>query len=652
MNKRGTEMRGRSWAAIGGVFLSLALCSTASAQFSPGSRGLGDVYLPALGNGGYDAQHYDLSIDYDPVAHFMTSSVTLTARATQGLSEFSLDFVDYYAISSVTVNGAAATFTRDVDAATFKYKLVVTPAAGIPNNSTFSVVVNYSGTPRNFVDPDDSLEGWLRTTTSLGAFVVNQPMGAMAWYPNNNHPRDKATYDYHLTVPDAYSTAGNGELVGGRPVQNANNTKTWNWKLTYPMSSYLSTASVGLFDYSGELLGATATGATGAPLKLYSFIESALPATGTGTVNKANNVMQAARQDEIVKYVADTIGAPYPFDSHGVVAHRSPAGYALESQTKSHFGSGGISIGTLAHEIVHQWFGDSVGPASWREIWFNEGWATWWQNKRNGNTTSTASSFLTNYNATTNPGRWNTAPDALSGPAQLFDTFPVYTRPSMAFEGYRQIVGDSAFFAFQRALVTEFAYSTITGAQFVALARRIAAEHAGFDASNLAKLDEYWRQWISTPGKPTLTPATFFLSTSVPGTVGGTVPPTLSLTLGAPIAFGAFTPGAARTYSASTTATVTSSAGDATLSVLDPSTNSPGRLVNGAFTLAQPLEARSGAAAFAPVSGSPLTLKTYTGPVSNDQATLEFQQRIGANEPLRTGSYSTTLTYTLSTTNP
>jgi hypothetical protein len=222
----------------------------------------------------------------------------------------------------------------------------------------------------------------------------------------------------------------------------------------------------------------------------------------------------------------------------------------------------------------------------------------------------------------------------------------------MAFEGFRQIVGDTAFFAFQKALVTEYAYSTITGDQFKALARRIAAEKAGFEASNLAKLDEYWRQWISASGKPTMTPTTFFQSTSVNGTAGGTVPATLSLTLGAPISFGAFTPGAARTYSSSTTATVISTAGDATLSVVDPSTNNPGKLVNGAFALALPIEARSGTAPFAAVSGTPLALKTYDAPISNDEATLHFQQRIGANEPLRTGTYSKTLTYTLSTTNP
>ena len=147
------------------------------------------------------------------------------------------------------VNGAAATLTQDVDAATFKYKLVVTPAAGIANNSTFTVKVNYAGNPRNFLDPDDSFEGFMRTTSSPGAFVVNEPMGAMAWFPNNNHPRDKATYDWHLTVPAAYSTAGNGELVDARST-TATARRPGTGTSTYPMASYLSTSSIGLFDYS------------------------------------------------------------------------------------------------------------------------------------------------------------------------------------------------------------------------------------------------------------------------------------------------------------------------------------------------------------------------------------------------------------------
>jgi hypothetical protein len=144
------------------------------------------------------------------------------------------------------------------------------------------------------------------------------------------------------------------------------------------------------------------------------------------------------------------------------------------------------------------------------------------------------------------------------------------------------------------------------------------------------------------------------------GEVGGTVPATLSLTLGAePAAFGAFIPGLEKDYTADMAAEVLSTAGDATLTVADPSTAHPGHLVNGLFVLAQPLEAHASSPAgtgsdLAPVGGSadPTPLLTYGGPVTHDPVTLGFSQSIGANEPLRTGTYSKTLTFTLSTTNP
>jgi hypothetical protein len=148
-------------------------------------------------------------------------------------------------------------------------------------------------------------------------------------------------------------------------------------------------------------------------------------------------------------------------------------------------------------------------------------------------------------------------------------------------------------------------------------------------------------------------------STTEDGTVAGIVPATLSLTLGAPATFGAFTPGVADDYDASTSATVISTAGSAALSVADASSTATGHLVNGAFSLPSALQARGtsaagagGALADVRGSASPTTLLTYSGPVSNDAVTLSFRQRIGANDALRTGSYSKTLTFTLSTTQP
>ncbi len=159
---------------------------------------------------------------------------------------------------------------------------------------------------------------------------------------------------------------------------------------------------------------------------------------------------------------------------------------------------------------------------------------------------------------------------------------------------------------------------------------------------------------FSSPDAVYVTAANW-ISDEKPGTVGGTVPPTLALTLGAPASFGPFTPGVANDYLATTTATVTSTAGDATLTVADPSSTNTGHLVNGAFSLPQPLLA-SGATGgtYAPVGGSsaPTTLKVWDGPTSNDSSTVSFKQTIGAQDALRTGAYAKTLTFTLSTTSP
>ena len=180
----------------------------------------------------------------------------------------------------------------------------------------------------------------------------------------------------------------------------------------------------------------------------------------------------------------------------------------------------------------------------------------------------------------------------------------------------------------------------------IATGRSVTGTFAGLPEGSFLRLDGHVFQVSYLNNRVTLTLVAEL-------TVGGTVPATLSLTLGAPASFGAFTPGVAQVYSASTSANVISTAGNALLSVADPSTTATGRLVNGAFSLPQALQA-SGGGEFLPVGGvaAPITLKTWSAPVSNDPVTIAFRQAIGAGDPLRTGTYSKTLTFTLSTTEP
>ena len=475
---------------------SLLLPKLAIAQFTPGARTLGDPLLPTLGNGGYDVQHYDLTINYNPAPNGMVSTADITIRATQNLSEFSFDLRGFPG-ATVTIDGVAAGVAQSAD------KLIITPAVGIEQDRVFHAVVNYSGRPAAIPFYGIS-EGWARI--SGGAFVFNEPRGSMGWFPNNNHPSDKATFDFHITVPSTHAAFGNGELAS--KVDHEDGTATWNWHMGWPMATYLSTSTVGRFDYVTSI-STNAMGASGNPLEIHNAFESALPAaekTAASTV--------IGRQDDIIRFISDELGAPFPFDSGGVVLYRASLGFtAIEVQTKVHFTGVPIDPVVLAHETAHQWFGDSVGPATWREAWFNEGWATWWEwywnNKQNGNATPVERQFTLAFNASGQP--WGTPPADLPGAADMFSYFPIYLRPAMMLEAYRQIVGHAAFFDFQRALVTEYAYSSITETQFVALAKQIAAERSGFVDSYTAQLDQFFQQWLHSRTKPTLTPTTFFL---------------------------------------------------------------------------------------------------------------------------------------------
>jgi hypothetical protein len=142
-------------------------------------------------------------------------------------------------------------------------------------------------------------------------------------------------------------------------------------------------------------------------------------------------------------------------------------------------------------------------------------------------------------------------------------------------------------------------------------------------------------------------------ATQTGGGVSGSVPATLTLALGSAPSFGAFQAGVARDYFSSTIATVTSSAGDATMSVADPSSFATGHLVNGTFVMPQALQVGTGST-YAPVGGSsaPTTVKTYSGPITGDAVTVNFKQSVAANDALRSGAYNKTLTFTLSTTQP
>ncbi len=215
----------RMCVVLAGCALFLATAGVAAAaDFTPGSSGLGDPFFPNGGNGGYDVANYDLKLAYEPATDVLDGKAVVTAKATQNLSRFNLDLRGFQ-ISKLTVNGVNASYARDGQ------ELVITPASGIRSGSTFRVAVDYRGVPEVITDPDQSIEGWIPTDD--GAFVVGEPQGSPGWFPCNDNPRDKATYDYAVTVPAGITAMANGVLVSSA---TSGGRTTWVWKETDPMA--------------------------------------------------------------------------------------------------------------------------------------------------------------------------------------------------------------------------------------------------------------------------------------------------------------------------------------------------------------------------------------------------------------------------------
>jgi aminopeptidase N len=471
----------RFFALVGALILALTLAAPAGAQsYVAGSEGSGDPFFPQAGNGGYDARHYVLALDYDGPTNFLRGHTVVLARATQSLYRFNLDLRDFLDVSRVTVNGRTAQFEHQGQ------ELSIQPRSKLRRGRHFIVTVEYSGNPQRVVDPDGSFEGWI--TTDDGAFVVNEPQGSPGWFPVNDTPRDKATYDIRVTVPEGHTVMANGELISQRTRQGKT---TWHWRELSPMAPYLTTATNGPFETRFYRAGG---------LKMYDAVDpdAALRSAEDPNPDPDPDVAweRLGRQAEIIEFFSDLYG-DYPFTSGGgIVDNAAFVGYALESQTRANY-QRVPPMSTVVHEIAHQWFGNAVTLAFWPDIWLNEGFATfseWIYDERHS--ADTAQEVFTELCATpedSDEGQdlWFPAPAALPGPEAMFHT-PVYDRGAMTLQALRNEVGDETFFRILRSWYGENKYGNVTTADFIALAERRSGR----------QLDALFQAWLFEEGRP------------------------------------------------------------------------------------------------------------------------------------------------------
>ncbi|MFF4708365.1 M1 family metallopeptidase [Streptomyces sp. NPDC001288] len=433
-----------------------------------GAPGIGDPYFPELGNGGFDARHYDLDVAYNPDTDRLDGVTTLTARATQNLYSFDLD-LQKLEVARVEVNGRNARFTRSGD------EITITPRSTLPKGREFTVSVTYGGIPEALSGPIvfGSDYGWMKTAD--GVFVACEPNAASTWFPSSDHPSDKATYDIRIKAPKGLTGVSNGRLVS--TYDKGASTYT-HWRESRPMATYLATATIGKFDVR--------TGRTPSGIPIYVAIDPVLA--------NSNSVDVYAVTAAATDYWSKLFG-PYPFEETGAIVDDMPeAGFSLEVQSKPAY-SAVRNESTIVHELAHQWFGDSVSVAQWKDIWLNEGFATYaqWLWAEHQGTRSAHDSFLAGYDSRpADNAFWQTV---VADPQR--DTMfasAVYQRGAMTLQMLRERIGDTAFFKLLPAWTKLHRYGNADTADFIRLAEKISGQ----------QLDDLFRTWLFTPGKPAL----------------------------------------------------------------------------------------------------------------------------------------------------
>jgi aminopeptidase N len=418
---------------------------------APGAVGIGDPYFPQDGNGGIDVLHYDVRDRYSFGSGRLSGKTRLDVRATQDLSRFDLDFL--LPVRSVTVNGRSASFQQTGD-----HELRISPVRSLASGQEFRVAVRYAGVPATEVSHGES--NWLANGTEV--VTMNEPHMATWWFPANDHPRDKASFDIRITVPKRKDVIANGVLVGKRKRPGR---ATTHWRAVEPMAPYLAFFAAGSFEIRSEQC---------AGLPNYVAVSKGQP-----DFAHRRAASSVARQTcTIVTWLSSVLG-PYPFTSMGGVGTSLPVGFALENQTRPTYPALAVSnTGLLAHELAHQWFGDSVSVADWRDIWLNEGFAQFLQMYYTVEVTSGDSmqSWLTqSYNGyASTPAFWRLRIDD-PGPAHLFDG-QVYGRGAMAVQALRHRIGDASFWTLLRTWVAQRRYGNGSVADFEALATSVSGQ--------------------------------------------------------------------------------------------------------------------------------------------------------------------------------
>jgi aminopeptidase N len=407
-----------------------------------------DPYVPGHGDQSFGVRHYDLDLHYALAANRIDAEATLDITVLQATSRLVLDLASLKA-SKLRLTGAE--LRRHAQR---QNRLVLDLRDEVAAGTALTLTIRYAGNPRPVVDRHLGDAGWEELAD--GVIVASQPHGAPSWFPCNDRPDDKASYRVAVTTDAGYLVVSNGSPSGH---QRHGSTETWVFDQPEPMATYLATVQIGRYQDLEPPGRARHT----APVRI----------VGPRDLEPDAFTAAFARQHEMVDLFSRLFG-PYPFAAYTVVVTDDELEIPLESQTLSTFGRNHVrgdwgATRLIAHELAHQWFGNAVTLASWRDIWLHEGFACysewlWSEESDQGSADEHAREAWDRLD-----GLEQDLLLADPGPDLMFDD-RVYKRGALALHALRCTVGDDAFFGTLRAWVPANVGASVTTEDFLAFA--------------------------------------------------------------------------------------------------------------------------------------------------------------------------------------
>ncbi|TPW72380.1 M1 family metallopeptidase [Schumannella sp. 10F1B-5-1] len=430
-----------------------------------------DPYLPGIGDDGYAVDQYTLDLDYRVAANRLSGSAEISAMALRALPRLRFD-LSGLRVSRVRVNGLKARHTQT------PHHLTVTPATPIAAGDRVTVQIDYAGSPRSRRSTWGPV-GWEELDD--GVIVAAQPSGASTWFPCNDHPSDKAHYDIRIVADAGYTVVANGRQVSSRP---SGGRRAWHFVQEQPTSTYLATVQIGRYTSTKVDLDGVAGHLVYPPAI-------------------APRVKHDFRELGAMMALYRRLFGEYPFDGYTVVVTADELEIPLEAQGAAIFGANHAAGDDawnrlIAHELAHQWFGNSVGVSAWEHIWLNEGFACYsewlWSEDRGGPTVEEC--------ARQHYGGLEEQPEDIvigaPGAADMFDD-RVYKRGALTLHALRRLLGDDAFFALLRDWCADNRYGSVGTVDFLHAASAAAGSGRG---GAVRELLESWLFATALPAFP------------------------------------------------------------------------------------------------------------------------------------------------------